>query len=269
MSDASSDGEKSGALEFPVPEVSVIIPVYKNKETLPELHARLTAILGEGTPAFELIFVDDACPEGSLGVLEELACGDARVAVVALERNIGQHRAILAGLTQARGGLIVVLDADLQDPPEAIPQLLSKLQEGFAAVFAGRRGRYESPTRLLSSRVFKHLLHVFCGVPADAGLFLVMTRMVADRLLAFAMPQPFLTGMIGLTNAPLASIPVLRSARPRGRSAYSPWKRLTTGLRLTASMISYRWRPPASPTQGMDFPVKAFIGVRYGGSMAG
>jgi glycosyltransferase involved in cell wall biosynthesis len=269
MPDTFSDGGKSGALNPPAPDVSVVIPVYKNKETLAELHGRLTAVLGELMPVFELIFVDDACPEGSLGILEEIARGDSRVAVMALEKNIGQHRAILAGLTQARGDWIVVLDADLQDPPEAIPRLLSKLQEGFAAVFAGRRGRYESPARLLSSRVFKYLLHVCCAVPADAGLFMAMTRQAADRLLAFATPHPFLTGMIGLTSAPLASIPVWRSARPRGRSAYGSWKRLTTGVRLTASMILYRWRPTASNAKEFRFPVKALIGVRYGGSTPG
>lgn len=208
------------------PEVSVVVPVYRNAETLQELYRRLCCVLESRQFSYEMIFVDDACPAGSLSVLEKLSKSDYGVKVLALEHNVGQHRAVLTGLSHVRGKWTVVMDADLQDPPEAIPDLLVRLQDGFSAVFAGRRGLYESPFRLFTSRLFKVLLHLLCGVPADAGLFVAMNRGMVERLLAFDGKRPFLTAMMGCTGLPLASIPIKRANRFLGSSAYSFWGRL-------------------------------------------
>jgi len=248
-----------------VPEVGIVVPVYRNAETLQELYRRLRHVLETEQLSYEMIFVDDACPAGSLDVLEELAQGDPRVAVLALERNVGQHRAILAGLSHAWGKCVVVMDADLQDPPEAIPDLLSKMQRGYAAVFAGRRGRYESFSRLLTSRLFKGLLHLLCGVPADAGLFVAMNRQMVERLLAFDEPRPFVVAMIGCTGLPLASIPVLRSQRPSGHSTYSFWKRFMTGCLAISWVLTWKWRRnrQVAKQHVSQAPVRAYIGARF------
>jgi glycosyltransferase involved in cell wall biosynthesis len=217
------------------PEVSVVVPVYRNRQTLRELHRRLAAAL-EGR-SHQLVFVDDACPEGSRALLEELAAEDPLVDVVHLERNRGQHRAVLAGLEVADARRVVVLDADLQDPPEAIPALLRRLGkegEGPAAVFAGRRGRYESRFRLLTSKVFKWALHVVAGVPPDAGLFVAMDRRMVEALLSYREARPFLVGMMGLSGLPLDSIPVERRPRTAGQSAYRFRDRAATG---TAALV--------------------------------
>ncbi len=224
------------------PEVSVVIPVYRNADTLSSLYQRVRQMLETQELTYEVVFVDDACPDGSLPALEELARADPRVGVLALERNVGQHRAVLAGLSCARGEWVVVLDADLQDPPEAIPALLAKAREGYAAVFAGRRGRYESPARLLTSRLFKWLLHKASGVPPDAGLYVVLNREMVERLLAMRGPSPFVVAMIGCAGLPMASIPVERSPRPGGRSAYSFRGRLRSGWRGVAWTLSWKWR---------------------------
>ncbi len=249
-------------------DISIVVPVYKNKETLSELHRRLATMMDLLKQPCEFIFVDDACPEGSLHVLKEIARRDSRVAIVALGRNVGQHRAVLTGLTQVRGNWIVVLDADLQDPPEAIPRLLDGLRDGFAAVFGGRRGRYESSIRLLTAKAFRLFLHHSCGVPADAGLFVAMTRRLAESLLHFDVPDPFLVGMIGLTKLPLTSIPITRAARLHGKSGYNPWRRMRTGLRLLALVLWYRRRPSleAPAYRRLEDPIQALIGVRYGPS---
>ncbi len=224
------------------PEISVIVPVYRNTETLGDLYACLRRVFDARSLGYEMIFVDDACPDGSLHLLQQLARADPRVTVVALERNVGQQRAVLVGLGHARGNQVVVMDADLQDPPEAIPVLLEKLQEGYAAVFAGRRGRYESLPRLLTSRVFKWLLHLLCGVPADAGLFVAMTREMVERLRASGEPGPFVVAMIGCTGLPVTSIPVTRAPRPTSRSAYSFWRRCKIGLLAIAWVVSRKLR---------------------------
>jgi glycosyltransferase involved in cell wall biosynthesis len=231
------------------------VPVYRNAEMLHELYRRLLRVLEAWQLSFEVLFVDDACPAGSLTVLKGLAQRDPRVAVLALKRNVGQHRAVLAGLAHVRGEWTVVMDADLQDPPEAIPYLLAKGQEGFAAVFAGRRGRYESAFRLFTSRLFKRLLHLLCGVPADACLFVALNRPMVERLLTLGGPHPFIVAMIGCTRLPLTSIPVVRARRPSGSSAYSFWGRLRNSWRAVAWVLAWKWHAVRRVSNyGMDEP---------------
>jgi len=247
------------------PEVSVVVPVYRNADTLSALYQRVRQALETQGLTYEVVFVDDACPAGSLAVLQGLAGNDPHVAVLALASNMGQHRAVLAGLGHAHGERVVVLDADLQDPPEAIPELLSKLQEGFGAVFAGRRGHYESDVRLLTSRLFKWLLYKASGVPADAGLFVAMNRAMVERLLAYDTPRPFLVAQMGFTGLPLASIPVVRAQRSGGGSAYTFWARLMIGVRALFWSISYRRRMSRQEfgSRAHQVPVKAYIGARF------
>lgn len=208
------------------PDVSVVVPVYGNGDTVCTLHERVRRVFrGEGL-SYEIIFVNDACPSGSLEVLRRLARRDANVKVTDLRRNVGQHRSVLIGLAQTRGRCAVIMDGDLQDPPEAIPRMLAELKKGYAAVFAGRCGRYESAGRLITSRLFKTLLHALSGVPRDAGMYVAINRVMVDHLVARRDKRPFVVAMIGTSNLPLASIPVPRAARPSGRSRYSAWMRL-------------------------------------------
>jgi glycosyltransferase involved in cell wall biosynthesis len=254
----SSDG--SGT-----PLVSVVVPVYKNANTLQELHDALSRTFSDLATQCEMIYVDDACPQSSLEVLEELARSDPRVAVIALERNVGQQLALLTGLRFARGKQIVTMDADLQDPPQAIPALLERLQSGYAAVFAGRQGRYQSVLRMFTSRIFKTLLHAFIGVPRDAGAFVAINRVMADRLLAFRVEKPFIVSLIGFTGLPTTSIPVRRSQRRRGKSAYSDLDRLRTGLDALRQAFIWKWKPDRLYSHNMhdSTPIKVTLGSRF------
>lgn len=246
-------------------DVSVIVPVYGNADTLRELRDRVSQILERRTLTFELLFVDDASPDGSLAVLQALATEDPRVAVMALAQNGGQHRAVIAGLSQARGQWSVVMDADLQDPPEAIPILLAHGHEGFAAVFAGRRGQYESRGRLFTSRAFKRLLALLAGVPVDAGIFVAMHHSLVDRLLGMGGDKPFVVAMIGCAGLPMTSVPVRRDLRPSGESAYSGWGRLKSGWRGVAYVVSWKWHAlrRASRPRASCAPVRAYFGARF------
>ncbi len=221
------------------PEISVVIPVYRNAEDLRELHARLRAVLAKTARPYEILFVDDASPDGSLEVLRALAAADSAVGVLALERNAGQNAALLAGLAHAGGRRIVTLDADLQDPPEAIPALLAPLRPPVDVIFAGRRGAYESPFRLATSRAWKLLLHLLSRrrVPPDAGLFLAITREAAARLLAFRQEEPYILSLIARAGLAARSIPLPR-ARSRHTSGYTPgmrWRLAFQGLRAILS----------------------------------
>jgi hypothetical protein len=142
---------------------------------------------------------------------------------------------------QSRGRWAVIMDGDLQDPPEAIPRLLEELKKGPAAVFAGRRGRYQPRGRLLTSRAFKTLLHMLSGVPPDAGMYVAINRAMIDHLVARRERHPFVVAMIGTSGLPCASIPVCRATRPSGRSRYSSWMRLRAGL--SAVRIALRSHP--------------------------
>jgi hypothetical protein len=133
------------------------------------------------------------------------------------------------------------MDADLQDPPEAIPLLLAVAQEhGVSVVFAGRRGRYESMSRLATSRVFKRSLAILAGIPPDAGLFVALERPVVERLLQLDGRQPFVTAMIGATGYPATSVPVARAPRPSGSSAYRFRDRVIGALRAYAWVLGWR-----------------------------
>jgi polyisoprenyl-phosphate glycosyltransferase len=232
----SGDGHAGGI------SVSVVVPVYRNAATVDVLQGQLTRVLEACGLEFETIFVDDACPEGSGRRLHALAARDRRVRVVSHERNRGQHRAVVTGLEVATGEWIVIMDADLQDPPRAIPALLAAGRQGFSAVFAGRRGRYESRGRLLTSRMFKRALSHLCGVPPDAGSFVAVTRSVADRVLVTAHGRCSLPALIGMTGLPVTSIPIDRQSRSHGRSAYSSWGRLRSGTETLLRVVVWRLR---------------------------
>jgi polyisoprenyl-phosphate glycosyltransferase len=264
-----------GAAQSAIPEVSVVVPVYRNADTLPELQRRLCRVLDgvlaasesadQAARTFEIIYVDDACPGGSLPVLESLAREDHRVQVLSLAHNVGQHRAVLAGLSYARGTWTVVMDADLQDPPEAIPSLLHEGRRGSAAVFAGRRGEYESPTRLLTSRLFKWLMHLLCGLPKDAGIFVALHRSAVERVLAIAGRRPFVVAVIGCTDLQLTSLPVRRARRPYGSSTYSVLGRLRSAWRGIEWVLRWKWRRfwGQPPEPGEVPAARAYRGARF------
>jgi polyisoprenyl-phosphate glycosyltransferase len=217
------------------PDLSVVVPVFRNTDTLVELHRRVAAALDANHIAFELLFVNDASPDDSTSVIERISAIDPRVKLVALERNVGQHPALMAGIRRADAAWTALLDADLQDPPEALPQLLRLAESGYDAVFAGRRGHYQSWPRLLTGRMYRRLLRLLTGLPADAGAFLVMSVRMRQFLLSAGGPRPFIVSMIGCSGMPVLSVPVPRAMRTSGRSTYS------TGTRVRAGIGALTW----------------------------
>jgi glycosyltransferase involved in cell wall biosynthesis len=221
-------------------EVSVVLPVYRNRSTLDELHRRLSATLAGVSLSYELILVDDACPEGSGAAIADLAARDERVRRISLSRNVGQQRAVWLGLSEARGSWAVVMDADLQDPPEAIPALLSAATPGVDAVLAAWTGSYEGKGRLVTSRVFKILREKLTGYPRNAGNFLALRRNFVEEILRNDVPHPFLPSLVGLSRRRLVTVPVERASRPEGGSAYSRAARLLRAVRELAFIFRRR-----------------------------
>jgi polyisoprenyl-phosphate glycosyltransferase len=222
-------------------EVSVVVPVYQSRDTLEELASRLAAALRPRVCSYELLFVDDGSTDGSAEVLRRLGGLRPEVRVLALGRNRGQHKALLAGLAACRGLRAVTMDADLQDPPEAVPLLLAELDSGAGACFAGRRGAYESRSRLLTSALLKRLLHMASRgrIPVDAGLFLALDRATLDGVLGLAAPRTaYLPALVARTGVAAGSVPVARAPRLQGRSAYTALGRLRAACAACRSLVS-------------------------------
>jgi glycosyltransferase involved in cell wall biosynthesis len=221
--------------------VCVVVPVYGNAATLEPLAARLAAAL-DGHD-WRLRLVVDASPDSSAQVAGRLAEGDPRVVVTELPENVGQHRALEEGLRrEPAGSAWVCLDADLQDPPEAVPLLLDRLAHGDVdAVFAGRRGAYESRLRLLTGRAHRVLMARLTGLPPDAGAFLALSPRARDEVLRQGAPS--LVAAVGAARLGTASVPVARAAREVGTSAWTARARLRQSARtLVWAALSRRQR---------------------------
>jgi dolichol-phosphate mannosyltransferase len=167
-----------------VTEISVVIPVYNCASCLRALHERLTATLSALTPDYEIVLVDDRSRDGAWDILTTLAREDRRLRVVRLSRNFGQHAAITAGLTRSRGAWTVVMDCDLQEPPEEIARLYAKAQEGFDIVRATRQGRRHSAFRRVSASLYRRMLSEReNGAEIEFSTLSIISRKVVDAFL--------------------------------------------------------------------------------------
>lgn len=164
-------------------DISVVIPVYQSAHSLRELHARLVKTLTGITPKFEIVFVDDRSRDGGWEVLKELAALDPRVVAIRLSRNFGQHSAIAAGLENSLGNRVVVMDCDLEDPPEMIPSLVAEADKGSDIVLARRGRTYQSKLRKTINSLFLRFLSVFSDTELDSsGSLSLITRRVVETM---------------------------------------------------------------------------------------
>jgi polyisoprenyl-phosphate glycosyltransferase len=204
-------------------EISVVVPVYKCAECLRHLHQRLAAALAQVPGEHEIIFVDDRSPDESWGILRQLADQDDSVRLVRLSRNFGQHSAITAGLEFARGHWSVVMDCDLQDPPEEIPRLYARAQEGVEIVYARRTGRRGPWFRRKASRMYFRILNASFGTDFDPdyGNFTIISRKVRDAFLRFRDKDRHYLMILRWLGYDHASIDVAHAERYAGESAYT------------------------------------------------
>jgi dolichol-phosphate mannosyltransferase len=220
-------GDEAGIVaadEAPLrPTLSVVIPVYNEEENLPALYARLTAVLDGVGLSYEMIFVDDGSRDGSLGLLGGLARHDGRVAVVELARNFGHQVAISAGLDHAGGEGVIVMDSDLQDPPEVLPRFIATWREGHDVVYAVREQRKEGWLwRLAYASFYRLLQHVAqIEIPLDAGDFCIMDRRVVELLNAMPERNRFVRGIRSWVGLDQVGLAYERQGRNAGRPKYT------------------------------------------------
>jgi glycosyltransferase involved in cell wall biosynthesis len=202
-----------------VPTVSVVIPVLDEEAVLPELHRRVRSALGE--ISHELVFVDDGSSDGSAALIEALAGREEGIVLVQLSRNFGMEVAMSAGLDHAGGDYVVLMHADLQDPPELIPEMLEKARAGADVVYARRIGRDESWVKRSLATGFYSLMERLARTPyqGQAGDFRLMSRRVVDTLREMPERRRFLRGMVAWVGYEQVPIEYRRAGRAGGRGA--------------------------------------------------
>jgi polyisoprenyl-phosphate glycosyltransferase len=203
------------------PVLSVVVPVFNEEDVLPELHERLRACLPEGS---EVVYVDDGSIDGSAALLEGWARSERGVMLVSLSRNFGMEVAMSAGLEHARGRHVVLMHADLQDPPELIPQMLELARGGADVVYARRIGRDESAVKRALATGFYRLMEHLGRVPyqGQAGDFRLMSRRVVDTVRKMPERRRFLRGMVAWVGFEQVPIEYRRAGRASGRGASYP-----------------------------------------------
>ena len=222
-----------------MPKYSLIIPIYNEEESIPELYRRVSDVMDSLDDSVELILINDGSRDCSLNLMRELQERDARVCYISFARNFGHQAAVTAGLNFARGQVIVVLDADLQDPPELIPKMIESWQAGYHVVYAQRTKRKkESWFKRLTAYVFYRLLGQLADVdiPADTGDFCLMDRQVVDLLNSMPERNRYIRGLRAWIGFRQTAVKFERDPRFAGEVKYTFKKSLALAIN---SLVSF------------------------------
>ena len=204
-------------------KISVVSPVYGCRECLGDLCKRLAATLAPISEDFEIILVNDACPQGSWESIQALARQESRIKGINLSRNFGQHYAITAGLDHAQGDWVVVMDCDLQDKPEEIAKLYAKAMEGYDVVFGQRVERQDSFFKKLASRMFYLVLQYFTDTEHDSTIanFGIFSHQVIETVTLYREQNRSFPLFVKIVGFKRTQIPVAHDDRLYGKSSYS------------------------------------------------
>lgn len=212
------------------PNFTIIIPIYNEEENIPELYSRLSSVMeglcsGEGHPpdSFELLMVDDGSKDRSWYLIKGLHEKDPRVKGISFSRNFGHHIAVTAGLDHAKGESVILMDGDLQDPPEEIPKLYAKYQEGYDLVYGIRQERKDPLLKKATSFLFWWILRRFSGVdmPKSQTMLRILSRRVVNVLRDMREYARFIHGMMAWTGFNVITVEVEHSERMKGKSKYN------------------------------------------------
>jgi undecaprenyl-phosphate 4-deoxy-4-formamido-L-arabinose transferase len=227
-----------------VPDLSVVVPVYNEKDNLPELIDRCLAACSKTGRSFEIILVDDGSRDGSRDIICHAADLHPEVAAVILNRNYGQHSAVLAGLDQSRGEIVVTLDADLQNPPEEIPNLVREMDRGVDVVGTVRENRQDNVFRRAASSLVNRIVRRATGVMMhDYGCMLrAYRRPIVDAMLQCRERSTFIPVLANTFAGSTSEIPVRHAPREKGKSKYGFLKLISLQFDLLTSMSTFPLR---------------------------
>ena len=225
-------------------KISVIVPMYYEEKVAEECYKRLTACLQKLTDyTYEIIIIDDGSKDKTLEILENIAIKDDKVKVISFSRNFGHQAAVTAGLKHVSGDAIIIIDADLQDPPELIPQMIQLWEQGNEIIYAKRKKRKgESPFKLLSAKLFYQILNALSDteIPKDTGDFRLVDRKVVDTINNMPEHNKFLRGLFSWVGYKQIPFEYEREERFAGKTKY-PLRKM---LKLASDgIISFSTKP--------------------------
>lgn len=226
MNDARGEQRRSRA---PRPEglaclLSVVVPVYNEEAVLPKFHHRLSSVLRGLDCRIEIVYVDDGSRDYTALALQDIRDQDPAVAILELSRNFGKEVAMTAGLDHTHGDAVVIIDADLQDPPELIPELLAQWQAGYDVVYAQRTSRAgESMTKKTTAALFYRLMRRISrvGIPVDTGDFRLLSRRAVAALAGLRERHRFMKGLFAWIGYEQTAVPYQREPRQEGETKWS------------------------------------------------
>jgi polyisoprenyl-phosphate glycosyltransferase len=210
------------------PELTVVVPAFNEEDSIRPMYKRLAAALDEVVHGFEIVFVDDGSRDATWKIISEVAEEDPRVRGIRFARNFGHQAALTAGVDAARGTAVVIIDADLQDPPEVVPELVARWREGYEVVYAQREERegetwFKRTTAALFYRLLRAITNV--DIPVDTGDFRLMGPRVVEAFRALPERNRFIRGLVSWLGFPQAAVSYRRQARLAGETKY-PLKKM-------------------------------------------
>jgi dolichol-phosphate mannosyltransferase len=226
------------------PVISIVVPLFNEEQNVAAVYRRLVDSLSALQLTFELVFVNDGSSDSTPALLDGLQSRDGRVVVVHLSRNFGHQPAVSAGLDHARGQAVVVMDGDLQDPPEVLAQFISTWREGFEVVYAVRTKRKEGVFKRVGYYLFYRVLRAISDIdiPLDSGDFCLMDRKVVDALKGLPEHLRFVRGLRTFVGFRQVGLSYERAARAAGDSKYPFRKLLGLAIDGLVSFSSYPLR---------------------------
>ena len=207
--------------------VSIVVPVYDEAPVLGEFHARMCEVMDATDCTYEIIYIDDGSTDDSGAALQRIRDDDDKVAIIELSRNFGKEVALSAGLDHARGDAIIIIDSDLQDPPELVHTFLREWRSGYDVVYGKRVDRRgESRMKILTAKWFYRTLNYLSDVeiPEDVGDFRLLSRRAVDALVSLPERHRYMKGLYAWIGFPQKSIPYVRQPREAGRTKWSYWR---------------------------------------------
>jgi polyisoprenyl-phosphate glycosyltransferase len=209
------------------PVFSVVVPCYNEALGLEEFHRRLSAVMNGIGRSWEVVYVNDGSPDGTLACIESMRASDPHIGLINLSRNFGKEIALTAGLDHAQGEAVIVIDADLQDPPEVIPDLVAVWDGGVDMVYAQRRAREgETWAKKVTADLFYRLMQRIGGVrlPRNTGDFRLLSRRALDAVLQLRETHRFMKGLFAWVGFPSQAVLYDRAPRHAGSSSWNYWR---------------------------------------------
>jgi glycosyltransferase involved in cell wall biosynthesis len=220
---------------------SVIIPVYRSEQIIEKTIQRIVEVSEKEGFNLELVLVNDGSPDNSWSIIENAAKKDARLKAINLLKNYGQHTAVYCGIKESKGDFIITMDDDLQNPPEELHHLISKINEGYDLVFAEFNQKMHAGFRKLGTRIIAYLNNKIFGKPKELKLtnFRIFTRATANRVIAYRTNYPYIPGLLLMSASKMANVKTEHHKREVGSSNYTLMRILTLVARLLFNYSSY------------------------------